>query len=147
MGSNCWRNWLARDCLIGGRAGVRESVSVAWFPGWCFWGAFSWRVIGWCVFLVRGLGRFLSGVVVSVFWSFRTWRAGALLGWIVRVVERGVFPARLSWCVAGEIGRVIGARGVFLVAGMGAGSLGRGARGSGVFGRAVSAGVFLCARV
>lgn len=64
MFSSDWRGgvWLARDCLIGGRAGTRESVSVAWFPGWCFWVAFSWARLGAFSVIGYSLARAFSGV-------------------------------------------------------------------------------------
>lgn len=135
----CWRGGvcLARDCLLGwragvdwrGRAGARESVCVAWFPGWCFLGL---------VFLVRDFGRFTgagrldmlcAGVVVGArflgCWEFCgvgrfcdclagcAGRCKKRVFWLCQVVGR--FPGRAGvWSSVPTYGcvRAIPARGV-----------------------------------
>ena len=98
MFSSDWRGgvWLARDCLIGGRAGARESVYVAWFPGWCFWGAFFLGAIGGvlCDWVFIGAGVFWCGVIGHVAWWCGSGRA---FSWLLGVLWRGAFSCLFGW--------------------------------------------------
>ena len=126
MFSSDWRGgvWLARDCLIGGRAGARESVSVAWFPGWCFWGAFSWARLGggvFCDWVFIGAGVFWCGVIGhAVCWcgsGARVFLAvGSSVAWgvfvLVWLVVRGGVKRRVFW-LCQVVGRFPGRAGVW----------------------------------